>query len=179
LPRALPFGIYDINNNIGHVVIGTDHDTSEFAVNSIYGWWKKYGEQLYNKADKLLITADCRGSNGYRINLWKYCLQNICDKIKLPILICHFPPGTSKWNKIEHKLFSFISSNWRGEPLLDYETIVKLISSTKTVNGLSVSCVLDFTEYKTGIKLTKEQISSINIIRDNFHGEWNYTIFPH
>lgn len=179
LPRALPFGIYDVDKNIGHVVIGTDHDTSEFAANSIYGWWQKYGNSLYKNATKILITADCGGSNGYRINLWKYSVQNIVDKIKIPIHICHFPPGTSKWNKIEHKLFSFISSNWRGEPLIDYETVVKLISSTKTSTGLVVSCVLDYSTYQTGIKLTKEQISSINLIREDFHGEWNYIIVPH
>ncbi|MDR1050287.1 MAG: ISAzo13 family transposase [Deltaproteobacteria bacterium] len=179
LPRALPFGVYDIKNNIGHVTIGTDHDTSEFAANSIYGWWKLYGESMYKDSSKILITADSGGSNGYRIHLWKYSLQNIADKIKLPISACHFPPGTSKWNKIEHKLFSFISSNWRGEPLINYETVVKLISSTKTSTGLTASCVLDYSTYQTGIKLTKDQISSIKLEKDNFHGEWNYTIFPH
>ena len=155
LPRALPFGIYDIDKNIGHIVIGTDHDASEFAANSIYGWWQKYGESLYPKASNILITADCGGSNGYRIHLWKYSIQNIVDKIKIPVSISHFPPGTSKWNKIEHRLFSFITSNWRGEPLIDYETVVKLISSTKTPAGLHVSCILDYSTYKTGIKLTK------------------------
>jgi hypothetical protein len=179
LPRALPYGIYDINKNTGYVVIGTDHDTSEFAANSIYGWWKKYGNSIYHDASKIVITADSGGSNGYRINLWKYSVQNMADKINKPIMICHFPPGTSKWNKIEHQLFSFISLNWRGEPLIDYETIFKLISSTKTSTGLHVSCSLDYALYQTGIKLSKEQFSSINIVRDNFHGEWNYTIFPH
>jgi hypothetical protein len=179
LPRALPYGIFDINRNAGYVVIGTDHDTSEFAANSIYGWWKKNGSAIYHDASKILITADCGGSNGYRVNLWKYSVQNLADKIKKPIMICHFPPGTSKWNKIEHKLFSFISSNWREVPLVDYETIFNLISSTKTSTGLQVSCYLDYSSYQTGIKLSKEQISSINIVRDDFHGEWNYTILPH
>jgi transposase len=179
LPRALPFGIYDINQNFGHVVVGTDNDTSEFAANSIYGWWKNHGESLYKEADRILITADCGGSNRNRGYLWKYYLQKIADQIGLPISVCHFPPGTSKWNKIEHKLFSFISSNWRGEPLVDYETIVNLISATKTKTGLEVSCVLDDSNYEKGIKLTKEQISEIKIIKDEFHGEWNYTIYPH
>jgi hypothetical protein len=178
LARAFPFGIYDIKNNIGHIVVGTDHDTSEFAVNSIYGWWQIYGNNLFKKANKILITADCGGSNGYRLHLWKYYLQRIANKIKIPISVCHFPPGTSKWNKIEHKLFSFISSNWRGTPLIDYETVVNLISSTKTESGLSVSCILDVSTYNIGKKLTKDQISSINIVRDEFHGEWNYTIYP-
>jgi hypothetical protein len=179
LPRALPYGIYDINNNFGHIVIGIDHDTSEFAVNSIYGWWEKYGTVLYPSAKKILITADCGGSNGYRLNLWKYSLQKFCDNSKISISVCHFPPGTSKWNKIEHRLFSFISSNWRGEPLVDYETVVKLISSTKTSTGLFVSCIIDDSKYDIGKKLTKEQILSINLSRDEFHGEWNYTISPH
>jgi hypothetical protein len=179
LPKAIPFGIYDINQNFGHVVIGTDHDTSEFAANSIFNWWKNHGESDYKTADKILITADCGGSNRYRGYLWKYHLQKIADKIGLPISVCHYPPGTSKWNKIEHRLFSFISSNWRGEPLVDYETILNLISSTKTSAGLEVSCVLDNLTYQKGIKLTKEQISEIKIIRDDFHGEWNYTIYPH
>jgi hypothetical protein len=178
LPRALPFGIYDINKNLGHVVVRTDHDTSEFVTNSIYGWWIKYGQKLYSDATKILITADSRGSNGYRIHLWKYCLQNIVDKIKLPISIIHFPPGTSKWNIMEYKLFSFIGSKWRDDPLIDYETIVKLITSTKTATDLAVTCTLDYSEYQTGIKLTKEQISSINIKKEEFHGEWNYTIYP-
>lgn len=178
LPRALPFGIYDLDKKIGHVVIGTDHDTAEFATNSVFGWWKKYGESLYKDATKILITADSGGSNGYRLHLWKYWLQKMSNKIGLPISVCHFPPGTSKWNKIEHQLFSFISLNWRGTPLVDYETVVNLISSTKTSTGLKVSCVLDFSSYQTGIKLTKEQISSIKILKDEFHGEWNYTVLP-
>jgi hypothetical protein len=178
MPRALPFGIYDLKQNTGHVVIGTDHDTAEFATNSIYGWWEVYGASLYKDATKILITADCGGINAYRLHLWKYCLQNIVNKIKILVSVCHFPSGISKWNKIEHRLFSFISSNWRGEPLVDYETVVKLISSTKTDTGLEVSCVLDISKYQTGIKLSKTQIESINIIRDNFNGEWNYTIFP-
>jgi hypothetical protein len=179
LPRALPYGIYDVVKNYGYINIGIDHDTSEFAVNSIYGWWQTYGESLYKNATKLLITADCGGSNGYRLHLWKYALQKFVDKIKIPVTVTHYPPGTSKWNKIEHKLFAFISSNWRGEPLVDYETVVKLISSTKTESGLFVSYQLDLSNYEIGIKLTKEQISYINPIKDSFHGEWNYTVAPH
>jgi hypothetical protein len=178
LPRAYPYGIYVLEKNVGHVVIGTDHDTAAFAVSSIYGWWKIHGRKIFPKAKSLLITADSGGSNGYRLYLWKYELQQLVNKIKMPISVCHFPPGTSKWNKVEHRLFSFISTNWRGQPLQDYETVVNLISSTKTVKGLSVTCTLDHRNYPTGLKVTKEQIQSIKIARDEFHGEWNYTIFP-
>ena len=178
LPRALPYGIYDIQNNQGDGVIGTNHDTSEFATISIFGWWQSEGKILFPDAKKIFITADCGGSNGYRLNLWKYSIQQLANKIRLPFQICHLPPGTSKWNKIEHRLFSFITSNWRGHPLIDYETVVNLISATKTVAGLSVTCILDQRYYPTGIKLSKEQISSINIVRDEFHGEWNYIIYP-
>jgi hypothetical protein len=178
LPMALPYGVYDIQTNQGHVFIGTDHDTSEFAANSIYGWWFNYGNEHYKDATEILITADSGGSNGYRFHLWKYSLQNIVNKIKIPISVCHFPPGTSKWNKVEHKLFSFISINWQGEPLKNYETVVNLISSTKTAHGLTVTCVIDDSKYPTGKKVTKAEKSSINIERNNFHGEWNYKILP-
>jgi len=178
VPRAYPYGIYDIGRNHGFVNIGTDHDTGEFAVASIRGWWENEGKKLYPKADSIKITADGGGSNGWRLRLWKVELQKMSDQTGLHINVSHFPPGTSKWNKIEHRLFSFISSNWRGEPLIDYETIVKLIANTTTTKGLEVTCRLDHTKYKTGIKVTEEELASVNIKRDDFHGEWNYVIAP-
>lgn len=178
VPRAFPYGIYDLAHNRGHVVIGTDHDTAQFAVASIRGWWKIQGRKLYPKAVGLLITADGGGSNGYRSRLWKLELQRFANSLGFPISVCHFPPGTSKWNKIEHRLFSFISSNWRGEPLSDYETIVKLISNTKTAKGLSVTCTLDRRKYATGRKVTDEEMKRVMLVADSFHGEWNYTINP-
>ena len=178
VPRAFPYGIYDLARNRGHVVIGTDHDTAQFAVASIHGWWKVQGRKLYPKASGLLITADGGGSNGYRSRLWKRELQRFANTLGIPVSVCHFPPGTSKWNKVEHRLFSFISSNWRGEPLVDYETIVRLISNTKTATGLSVTCRLDRRRYQTGLKVTDAEIEMIMITPDNFHGEWNYTIEP-
>ena len=178
VPRAYPYGIYDLARNRGHVVIGTDHDTSQFAVASIRGWWKVQGRKLYPKASGLLITADGGGSNGYRSRLWKLELQGFANTLGFPISVCHFPPGTSKWNKIEHRLFSFISSNWRGQPLVDYETIVRLISNTKTSTGLSVTCRLDRRKYKTGRKVSDAEIKSVRMKPDSFHGEWNYTIEP-
>jgi transposase len=178
VPRAYPYGIYDLGSNTGHVEIGTNRDTAEFAVASIRGWWERGGRQLYPKARALLITADSGGSNGYRSWLWKRELQQLANHIGLPISVCHFPPGTSKWNKVEHRLFSFISSNWRGEPLVDYETIVRLISATKTAKGLTVTCYLNHREYKKGIKVSKQEIAQLNLKRNDFHGEWNYTIWP-
>ena len=178
VPRAYPYGLYDLGRDTGYVEIGTDRDTAEFAVASIRGWWEREGSKLYPKAHKLLITADAGGSNGYRLHLWKRELQRFADDVKIPVSVCHFPPGTSKWNKVEHRLFSFISSNWRGEPLTDYETIVRLISATKTSKGLSVTCYLNRREYKKGIKVPKKEIKRLNIKRADFHGEWNYTIWP-
>jgi hypothetical protein len=178
VPRAYPYGIYDIRRNTGFVNIGTDHDTGAFAVASIRGWWRHEGRRLYPAARTLLITADGGGSNGYRLRLWKLELQKFADESGLKISVCHFPPGTSKWNKVEHRLFSFISSNWRGEPLMDYETIVNLISRTSTVKGLRVSCRLDRRKYATGRKVTAEQMKQINLYPDKFHGEWNYVIKP-
>lgn len=178
VPRAYPYGIYDIGRNKGFVNIGTDHDTSAFAVASIRGWWYYEGQYAYPQAKYLLITADSGGSNGYRRRLWKLELLKLASEISIPIHVCHFPPGTSKWNKIEHRLFSFISSNWRGEPLRDYETIVNLISATTTTKGLTVTCRLDHTQYPIGLKVTDEEMKSIKIIPDNFHGEWNYIIIP-
>ena len=178
VPRAYPYGIYDLGRNVGFVNIGTDHDTGAFAVASIRGWWRHEGRRLYPKADKLLITADAGGSNGWRLRLWKLELQKLADQTGLSLCVCHFPPGTSKWNKIEHRLFSFISSNWRGEPLRDYETIVNLIARTTTVKGLKVTCRLDRRKYPTGRKITDEEMKQINIQRNKFHGEWNYVIKP-
>lgn len=178
VPRAYPYGVYDIGRNAGFVNIGTDHDTATFAVASIRGWWRSEGRHLYGKADKLLITVDGGGSNGWRLRLWKLELQKLADETGLAISVCHFPPGTSKWNKIEHRLFSFISSNWRGEPLRDYETIVNLIARTTTAKGLTVTCRLDRRKYPTGKKVTDEQMKTLNMKRDKFHGEWNYVISP-
>ena len=179
VPRAYPYGIYDIGRNTGFVNVGTDHDTGAFAVASIRGWWRHEGKRLYPKGKKLLITADAGGSNGWRLRLWKVELQKFADESGLTISVCHFPPGTSKWNKIEHRLFSFISSNWRGEPLRDYETIVNLIAETTTAKGLMVTCRLDRRKYPTGRKVTAEEMKQVNIYPDKFHGEWNYVIKPH
>ncbi len=178
VPRAYPYGIYDLARNTGFVNVGTDHDTGAFAVASIRGWWRSEGRSLYSQARVLLITADGGGSNGARLRLWKLELQKFADETGLSISVCHFPPGTSKWNKVEHRLFSFISSNWRGEPLRDYETIVNLISRTTTAKGLQVTCRLDRRKYPTGRKVTDEEIKRVNLKRNKFHGEWNYTIHP-
>jgi len=178
VPRAYPYGVYDLERNTGFVNVGTDHDTATFAVASIRGWWRHEGRRLYSQAKDLLITADSGGSNGARLRLWKWELQKLADKTGLSISVCHFPPGTSKWNKIEHRLFSFISSNWRGEPLRDYETIVKLISRTATAKGLRVTCRLDRRKYPTGRKVTDEEMKCVNLERNKFHGDWNYTIRP-
>jgi hypothetical protein len=178
VPRAYPYGIYDIGRNAGFVNIGTDHDTGAFAVASIRGWWRAEGKRIYAKAKKILITADSGGSNGWRLRLWKLELQKLADQTGLCISVCHFPPGTSKWNKIEHRLFSFISSNWRGEPLRDYETIVNLIAKTTTAKGLKVTCRLDHRKYPTGRKVSNEEMKIVNLKRNKFHGEWNYVIQP-
>jgi hypothetical protein len=178
IPRAFPYGIYDLARNTGFVNIGTDHDTGAFAVASVRGWWRFEGERLYPKVKTLLITADGGGSNGYRLRLWKVELQKLADSIGVPITVCHFPPGTSKWNKVEHRLFSFISSNWRGEPLRDYETIVNLIAGTTTAKGLKVTCRLDRQSYPIGKKITAEEFAAVNLEPHKFHGEWNYCIRP-
>ncbi len=178
VPRAYPYGVYDLGRNKGFVNVGTDHDTGEFAVASIRGWWRDEGKRLYPKARRLLITADGGGSNGYRLRLWKWELQKLADATGLAIQVCHFPPGTSKWNKVEHRLFSFISSNWRGEPLRDYETVVRLIAGTTTAKGLSVTCRLDRRSYPPGQKVSNEQMATIHLTRQAFHGEWNYIIRP-
>ena len=178
VPRAYPYGIYDLGRNKGFVNVGTDHDTGAFAVASIKGWWRHEGRRLYSGASRLLITADGGGSNGYRLRLWKLELQKLADAAGLSILVCHFPPGTSKWNKVEHRLFSFITSNWRGEPLRDYETIVRLIAGTTTAKGLSVTCRLDRRKYPVGRRVSDEEMAAVNLTPQPFHGEWNYTIHP-
>ena len=178
VPRAFPYGIYDLGRNEGFVNVGTDHDTGAFAVASIRGWWRFEGRQLYPDADTLLITADGGGSNGSRLRLWKLELQALADETELALSVCHFPPGTSKWNKIEHRLFSFISSNWRGEPLRDYQTIVNLIAKTTTAKGLKVTCRLDRRKYPTGRKVSDEEMTGVNLKRNTFHGDWNYVIRP-
>lgn len=179
VPRAYPYGIYDLARNTGFVNVGTDHDTGEFAVASIRGWWRAEGRRLYPHARSLLITADGGGSNGYRLRLWKVCLQALADEAGVTIRVCHFPPGTSKWNKVEHRLFSFISTNWRGEPLRDYETIVQLIAKTTTAKGLKVKCRLDRRRYTVGRKVTDAELAAVRLNPNTFHGEWNYTIRPH
>ena len=179
VPRAYPYGIYDIGRNTGFVNIGTDHDTGAFAVASIRGWWLHEGRRLYPAARTLLITADGGGSNGWRLRLWKLELQQLADDTGLRLAVCHFPPGTSKWNKVEHRLFSFISSNWRGEPLRDYETAVHLIAKTTTAKGLTVTCRLDRRKYPTGRTVTTDQMKQVNLHRSTFHGDWNSVIKPH
>ena len=178
VPRAFPYGIYDLGRNEGFVNVGTDHDTGAFAVASIRGWWRFEGRHLYPAAARLLITADGGGSNGSRLRLWKLKLQEFADETGLVLSVCHFPPGTSKWNKIEHRLFSFISSNWRGEPLRDYETIVNLIAQTTTAKGLRVKCRLDRRKYPTGKRVSDEAMKRVNLKRNTFHGDWNYVIEP-
>ena len=179
VPRAYPYGIYDVGRNTGFVNVGTDHDTGAFAVASIRGWWRHEGQRLYPAATTIRITADGGGSTGWRLRLWKLELQTFADDTGLPISVSHFPPGTSKWSKIEHRLFSFISSNWRGEPLRDYETVGNLIAKTTTAKGLTVTCRLDRRKYPTGRKITKDEMKALNLHPDKFHGEWNYVIRPH
>jgi transposase len=178
LGRVTPYGVYDMAQNAGWVNVGTDHDTSAFAVESIRRWWGSMGRTQYPEAKTLLITADGGGSNGSRVRLWKLELQRLASETGLRISVCHFPPGTSKWNKIEHRLFSFISQNWRGRPLVSHEVVVNLISATTTETGLKVACELDRTSYPSGIKVSKEDMAGINLRKDKFHGEWNYTILP-
>ena len=178
LGKVAPFGIYDLTQNTGFVNLGIDADTSAFAVESIRRWWFTMGEPIYPNAKKLLVTADSGGSNGYRRKLWKTELQKLSSEIGCSISVCHLPPGTSKWNKIEHRLFSYISQNWRGKPLVSHEVIINLISSTTTNKGLIVMCELDDNEYPKGIKVSGEDLSKVNIELDDFHGEWNYTISP-
>jgi hypothetical protein len=176
LGRAVPYGIYDLAANTGWVSVGIDHDTAEFAVQTIRNWWHNVGSKRYPKARHLTITADGGGSNGSRVRLWKRELQNLVNELGIDIHVHHLPPGTSKWNKIEHRLFSFISMNWRAKPLVSYRVIVDLISATTTETGLTVQCELDTKTYPKGIMVTDQEMAQINIVRDEFHGEWNYTI---
>jgi hypothetical protein len=176
LGKANPYGVYDQKANVGWVSVGTDHDTSEFAVESIRRWWNKMGRPRYPDATELLITADGGGSNGYRVRLWKVALQRFANESGLRISVCHFPPGTSKWNKIEHRMFSHISMNWRGKPLISHEVIVNLIGSTTTQNGLTINAELDTNLYPKGIRISDEELESVNLTKAPFHGEWNYAI---
>jgi hypothetical protein len=178
LGKAIPYGIYDLANNQGWVSVGITSDTAQFATASIRRWWQEMGAERFPHARKLMITADGGGSNSSRNRLWKISLQGLADDIGIPLHVCHFPPGTSKWNKIEHRLFCFITKNWRGRPLECHQTIVQLISNTTTDAGLVVRAALDPTEYETGIKVSDEDLASINLSRAKFHGEWNYTIRP-
>ena len=177
--KDAPYGVYDLGQNAGWVSVGTDHDTSAFAVESIRRWWNMMGCETYPGARRLLITADSGGSNGSRVRLWKLELQRLANETGLEISVCHFPPGTSKWNKIEHRLFSFITKNWRGKPLVSHEVIVNLIAATTTRAGLRVQSQLDTSKYPKGIKVGKQQFATIHLLPDAFHGEWNYTITPH
>jgi len=178
LGRANPYGVYDIGSNTGWVSVGTDHDTASFAVETIRRWWNTMGKKRYPDASELMITADGGGSNGSRVRLWKLELQHLADEINIPIHVSHLPPGTSKWNKIEHRLFSHISMNWRGQPLISHEVIVNLIAGTTTRKGLKVHAEIDNSEYPSGIKVNDEEFEKIRITRHEFHGEWNYKIEP-
>jgi hypothetical protein len=178
LGKAILHGIYDVGNNSGWVSVGIDHDTAEFAVESLRRWWKQMGSKVYAHATQLLITADAGGSNNYRCRLWKAQLQNLVDETGLQISVCHFPPGTSKWNKIEHRMFCHITENWRGQPLVSHEVIINLISSTATAKGLKIQACLDTNRYPKGIKVSAQVMRSLRIQPAAFHGEWNYTVLP-
>ena len=178
LGRVSPYGVYDIGRNEGWVSVGTDHDTASFAVEGIRRWWRSMGQPLYPDATRLLITADAGGSNGYRVRLWKLELQKLADETGLEIAVCHFPPGTSKWNKIEHRLFSAISQNWRGKPLVSHEVVVNLIGATTTRTGLRVRSELDTNQYPTGRTVSDQELEAIYLRKDSFHGEWNYSLLP-
>jgi transposase len=178
LGKAIPYGVYDVGKNSGWVSVGIDHDTSDFAVDSILSWWKHMGSQVYPKAEELLICADSGGSNGSRSRLWKLGIQRLANTIGLPVNVCHLPPGTSKWNKIEHRMFSFITQNWRGKPLVSHETIVNLIGNTTTTAGLHIKAKLNRKKYPTGLKVSKAILSKLNLKPAKFHGDWNYTVYP-
>ncbi len=178
LGKAIPYGVYDVASNEGWVSVGIDHDTAQFATASVRRWWQEMGVGRFPRATKLMITADGGGSNGSRNRLWKVALQDLADELGLHLEICHFPPGTSKWNKIEHRLFSFITKNWRGRPLTSYRVIVNLIAHTTTKAGLLVRAALDKSRYETGIEVSDEELARVNIVPAKFHGEWNYRIGP-
>ena len=179
LGKVSPYGVYDLTANEGWVSVGIDHDTAEFAVESIRRWWLEMGRPLYGDAQRLLITADCGGSNGYRVRLWRMQLQRLADELGLEVRVCHFPPGMSKWNKIEHRMFCHITHNWRGRPLLTRQVVVNLIGSVKTAQGLRVKAALDENAYAPGNKVSDAELAGVAIERDEFHGEWNYRIRPH
>jgi hypothetical protein len=176
--KAIPYGVYDLGRNCGWVNVGIDHDTAEFAVESIRRWWKQMGQSAYPQASELLITADAGGSNGYRIRLWKMALQRLADELGLSLSVCHLPPGTSKWNKIEHRMFCHITQNWRGRPLVSHEVVVNLIAATTTQKGLFIQADLDTSLYPKGIKISDQELAQVNSKPDPFHGEWNYSICP-
>jgi hypothetical protein len=178
LGRATPYGVYDLAQNTGWVSVGMDHDTAEFAVETIRRWWMDMGRAVCPQANRLLITADAGGSNGPRLRLWKVELQKLADQTGLRIAVCHFPPGTSKWNKIEHRLFSFISQNWRGKPLISFEVIVNLIAATTTARGLKVHAELNDQPYPAGTQIADKELAEVRLKRDKFHGEWNYEVHP-
>jgi hypothetical protein len=178
LGKAIPYGVYDILNNQGWVSVGIDHDTAQFAANSIRRWWKQMGSRRFPRATELLITADGGGSNSSRSRLWRVSLQKLADELELKLAVCHFPPGTSKWNKIEHRLFSFITKNWRGRPLVSHQAIVSLIASTTTRTGLTVQAALDTNQYETKIKVTDAELATLRMKPHAFHGDWNYTVSP-
>jgi len=178
VPRAIPYGVYDIGADDGFVTVGVDHDTAAFAVNAIRTWWSSVGRDRYPDSSRLLLTADCGGSNGNRLRAFKVEVAAFAAQTGLQITVCHFPPGTSKWNKVEHRLFSFISMNWRGRPLTDYQVIVETIAATTTDTGLTVAAVMDTNEYPTGIRVSDAQIKAVPLQRYTFHGEWNYIIHP-
>jgi hypothetical protein len=176
--KGIPYGVLDITNNHGWVSVGTDHDTSQFAVNTIRQWWYQMGQHAYPQAERLLITADGGGSNGSRNRLWKYELQRFAEETQIAVTVCHFPPGTSKWNKIEHRMFSYISKNWRGRPITSHEVMVNLIANTTTEAGLKIQAAIDLNEYPTGIKVSDKIMKSLKVDNNDFHGEWNYTVNP-
>ena len=176
--KVTPYGVYDLAKNDAWVSVGVDHDTGAFAVAAIRQWWQTMGSTAYPNATRLLITADGGGSNGSRLRLWKVELQRLADETGLAVSVCHFPPGTSKWNKIEHRLFSFITKNWRGKPLVSHEVIVNLIAATTTRKGLKVQAKLDTENYPKGVKISKKQMTELNLVPDSFHGDWNYELRP-
>jgi transposase len=176
--KVAPYGVYDLGRNAGWVSVGVDHDTAEFAVESIRRWWRWMGRRSYPKATRVLITADSGGSNGARVRLWKWELQQLADETGLEIAVCHFPPGTSKWNKIEHRLFSFISQNWRGKPLISHQVIIDLIAATTTTKGLTVKSKIDTNIYERGLRVSDQQMAELQLRREKFHGDWNYKLLP-
>jgi hypothetical protein len=178
LGKVAPYGGYDLSANAGWVSVGIDHDTAEFAVESIRRWWREMGEATYPDARRVLMTADCGGSNGNRVRLWRREVQKLADELRLTIQVCHFPPGRVKWNKIEHRMFCHITANWRGRPLISRQVVVNLIGSTPTQNGLRIKAGLDENAYPPGIKVTDAELASLAIERDAFHGEWNYRLRP-